>query len=278
MRAAIASKLKTMEILFGLHPVEEALRSGTRKFDHICIARERQDARLEKLIQACRDAGVKMRMDTRDQLTKLARTEAHQGVVAIVRARQFLDLDDLLQDSLRGGRQNRLLLALDGVEDPQNLGALLRTAEGAGVDGVVVTERRSAPLSPVAVKASAGAAEHVKIARVVNLVRALEELKQRDLWCIGLDERGTMDYDEFDFSVGCVLVLGREGAGLHDLVRRTCDHLLRIPMAGRVHSLNVSAAGAVVLYEAARQRRKAAQADRPAPVPAGTKKQKGLGS
>jgi 23S rRNA (guanosine2251-2'-O)-methyltransferase len=267
-----------MEILFGLHPVEEALRSGTRKFDHICIARERQDARLEKLIQACRDAGVKTRMDTRDQLTKLARTEAHQGVVAIVRARQFLDLDDLLQDSLRGGGQNRLLLALDGVEDPQNLGALLRTAEGAGVDGVVVTERRSAPLSPVAVKASAGAAEHVKIARVVNLVRALEELKQRDLWCIGLDERGTMDYDEFDFSVGCVLVLGREGAGLHDLVRRTCDHLLRIPMAGRVHSLNVSAAGAVVLYEAARQRRKAARADHSAPAPAKTKKQKGLGS
>src|SRR6202167_4197368 len=244
-----------MEILFGLHPVEEALRSGTRKFDHICIARERQDARLEKLIQACRDAGVKLRMDTRDQLTKLARTEAHQGVVAIVRARQFLDLDDLLQDRPQGGSQNRLLLALDGVEDPQNLGALLRTAEGAGVDGVVVTERRSAPLSPVAVKASAGAAEHVKIARVVNLVRTLEELKKRDLWIIGLDERGDMDYDQFDFSVGCVLVLGREGAGLHDLVRRTCDHLLRIPMAGRVHSLNVSAAGAVVLYEAARQRR-----------------------
>jgi 23S rRNA (guanosine2251-2'-O)-methyltransferase len=271
-----------MEILFGLHPVEEALRSGTRKFDHICIARERQDQRLEKLIQACRDAGVKLRIDTRDQLTKLARSEAHQGVVAIVRARQFLDLDDLFQNrpqgGLQDGRQNGLLLALDGVEDPQNLGALLRTAEGAGVDGVVVTERRSAPLSPVAVKASAGAAEHVKIARVVNLVRALEELKKRELWCIGLDERGTMDYDEFDFSVGCVLVLGREGAGLHDLVRRTCDHLLRIPMAGRVHSLNVSAAGAVVLYEAARQRRKVAEAVHSAPVVARTKKQKGLGS
>ena len=263
-----------MEILFGLHPVEEALRSGTRKFDHICIARERQDQRLEKLIQSCRDAGVRLRLDTRDQLTKLARSEAHQGVVAIVRARQFLDLDDLLQ----GAKRNRLLLALDGVEDPQNLGALLRTAEGAGVDGVVVTERRSAPLSPVAVKASAGAAEHVKIARVVNLVRTLEELKQRDLWCIGLDERGTMNYDEFDFSVGCVLVLGREGAGLHELTRRTCDHLLRIPMAGRVASLNVSAAGAVVLYEAARQRRKTLQAGDSAPPAARAKKQKGLGS
>jgi 23S rRNA (guanosine2251-2'-O)-methyltransferase len=264
-----------MEILFGLHPVEEALRSGTRKFDHICIARERQDARLEKLIQACRDAGVKTRLDTRDQLTKLARTEAHQGVVAIVKARQFLDLDDLL---VGGAKRDRLLLALDGVEDPQNLGALLRTAEGAGVDGVVVTERRSAPLSPVAVKASAGAAEHVKIARVVNLVRTLEELKKRDLWIIGLDERGDMDYDQFDFSVGCVLVLGREGAGLHDLVRRTCDHLLRIPMAGRVESLNVSAAGAVVLYEAARQRRSALNGRHPAQLLAKAKTQKGLGS
>jgi 23S rRNA (guanosine2251-2'-O)-methyltransferase len=154
----------------------------------------------------------------------------------------------------------RLLLALDGVEDPQNLGALLRVADGAGVDGIVLTERRSAPISPVAVKASAGAAEHLRIARVVNLVRALEDLKRHNLWIIGLDERGASDYDKFDFTGDCVLVLGREGAGLHDLVRRTCDHLLRIPMAGGVSSLNVSAAGAVVLYEAARQRRQALRA------------------
>ena len=143
------------------------------------------------------------------------------------------------------------------MEDPQNLGALLRVADGAGVDGVVLTERRSAPLSPVAVKASAGAAEHLRIARVVNLVRALEELKRQNLWIIGLDESGSADYDQFDLTGNCVVVLGREGAGLHELVRKTCDHLLRIPMAGGVSSLNVSAAGAVVLYEAARQRRNA---------------------
>jgi 23S rRNA (guanosine2251-2'-O)-methyltransferase len=168
------------------------------------------------------------------------------------------------------------------VEDPQNLGALLRVADGAGVDGVVLTERRSAPLSPVAVKASAGAAEHLRIARVVNLVRALEELKRRNLWIIGLDERGQTDYDQFDLTGDCVLVLGREGAGLHDLVRRSCDHLLRIPMSGGVSSLNVSAAGAVVLYEAFRQRRVAARQatdSRPAPAAASKpKKQKGLGS
>ena len=179
------------------------------------------------------------------------------------------------------------MLALDGVEDPQNLGALLRVADGAGVDGVLLTERRSAPLSPAAVKASAGAAEHLRIARVVNLVRALEELKQQNLWVIGLDERGAIDYDQFDLTGNCVLVMGREGAGLHDLVRRTCDHLLRIPMAGGVSSLNVSAAGAVVLYEAARQRRAASRgtgdrsgraADQGRAAASKPYRQKGLGS
>jgi 23S rRNA (guanosine2251-2'-O)-methyltransferase len=264
-----------MEILFGLHPVEEALRSGTRRFDHICVAKERSDLRLQKLIDFCREAQVRIRFEPREQLTKLARSASHQGVVAVVREREFLDLHDLLE----GSATAHLLLALDGVEDPQNLGALLRTADAAGVDGVVVTERRSAPLNAAAVKASAGAAEHVKIARVVNLVRALEELKQKGLWCVGLDERGAMDYDEFDYSVGCVLVLGREGAGLHELVKRSCDHLLRIPTSGRVPSLNVSAAGAVVLFEAARQRRRAAKTTRdPVATHRADKPLKGLGS
>jgi 23S rRNA (guanosine2251-2'-O)-methyltransferase len=221
-----------------------------------------------------------VRTEAREQLTQLAQSPAHQGVVALVRPQEFLSIEDLFAPAADGAR--RLLLALDGVEDPQNLGALLRVADGAGVDGVLLTDRRSAPLSAVAVKASAGAAEHLRIARVVNLVRALEELKRRNLWIIGLDERGQSDYDHFDFSGDCVLVLGREGAGLHDLVRRSCDHLLRIPMMGGVSSLNVSAAGAVVLYEASRQRRAAArQAEGARPNPAAAskpKKQKGLGS
>jgi 23S rRNA (guanosine2251-2'-O)-methyltransferase len=244
-----------MEILYGLHPVEEALRSGSRRFDHVCVARERQDRRLEKIVEACRERGVRVRSEGREQLTLLARNPGHQGVVAFARERSMLDIEDLLgQDALARGAAP-LLLALDGVEDPQNLGALLRSADGAGVTGVLMTERRSAPLSAVALKASAGAAEHVRIARVVNLVRALEQVKAANIWCVGLDERGTMDYTEYDFTTPCLLVLGREGAGLHDLVRRHCDHLLRIPMAGKVASLNVSAAGAVVLYEAYRQRR-----------------------
>jgi 23S rRNA (guanosine2251-2'-O)-methyltransferase len=251
-----------MEVLYGVHPIEEALKAGRRRFDHVLVAREREDDRVARLVAACRQAGVRVRQESRDQLTLLAKSPAHQGVVALVRAQEALSLEDLFEpdpsSSIPGA--HRLVLAIDGVEDPQNLGALLRVADGAGVDGVVLTERRSAPLSPVAVKASAGAAEHLRIARVVNLVRALEELKRHNLWIIGLDERGTADYDHFDFTGDCVVVLGREGAGLHDLVRRTCDHLLRIPMAGGVSSLNVSAAGAVVLYEAFRQRRNAAAA------------------
>jgi 23S rRNA (guanosine2251-2'-O)-methyltransferase len=270
-----------MEILYGVHPVEEALKAGRRRFDHVIVARERQDARLEKLVADCRQAGVRVRQESREQLTQLAGTASHQGVVAVVRPQEFLTIEDLFEPSSSASGA-RLLLALDGVEDPQNLGALLRVADGAGVDGVILTERRSAPISPVAVKASAGATEHLRIARVVNLVRALEELKRQNIWVIGLDERGSSDYDQFDFSGNCVLVLGREGAGLHDLVRRTCDHLLRIPMAGGVSSLNVSAAGAVVLYEAFRQRRSAAGNQSSALPKAATAsnpvKQKGLGS
>jgi 23S rRNA (guanosine2251-2'-O)-methyltransferase len=268
-----------MEILYGLHPVEEALRSGSRKFDHVCVARDRTDNRLQRLIDACRETGVRLRFEPREELTRLAKTAAHQGVVAIVRAREFLELEDLLESP--DSAAPRLILALDGIEDPQNLGALLRTADASAVDGVILTERRAAPLSAVAVKASAGAAEHVRIARVVNLVRALEQLKDRNIWCVGLDERGTIDYDEYDFTSNTVVVLGREGDGLHDLVRKTCDHLLRIPMAGRVASLNVSAAGAVVLFEAARQRRgRKQQSPAPGDQAPGkpVKERKGLGS
>ncbi len=277
-----SSTLSTMEVLYGLHPVEEAVKAGRRRFDQVLVARERHDERLERLVTLCREAGLRVRQETRDQLTQLAQSPTHQGVVALVHGQESLSIEDLFEPA--GPGSARLLLALDGVEDPQNLGALLRVADGAGVDGIVLTERRSAPLSPVAVKASAGAAEHLRIARVVNLVRALEELKRRNLWIIGLDERGTCDYDQFDLTGDCVLVLGREGAGLHDLVRRTCDHLLRIPMAGGVSSLNVSTAGAVVLYEAFRQRRMAANSAGNAASKVGLtasskpKKQKGLGS
>src|ERR1017187_863201 len=167
-----------MEVLYGLHPVEEALKAGRRRFDHVLVARERHDERLERLLAVWPPGGGPVCPEGGDQLTILAQTAGHQGVVAMVRPQESLSIEDLFEPAPAFPGAARLLLALDGVEDPQNLGALLRVADGAGVDGILLTERRSAPLSRVAVKASAGAAEHLRIARVVNLVRALEELKR----------------------------------------------------------------------------------------------------
>jgi len=242
-----------MQLLYGLHAVEEAIRSGNRRLESVVISRQRRDMRLHGIAEACQAAGIPVRLESKEELTRLARTDAHQGVVALVAERGYSSLDELVQP--RG--HELFLLALDGIEDPHNLGAILRTADGAGVDGVVLPERRAAGVNATVVKTSAGAAEHVRIARVTNLVRALEELKRLNVWCVGLDERGSADYDRFDYRCNFALVLGAEGRGLHELTRRTCDHLLRIPMAGQVSSLNVSVAGAIVMYEAARQRRAA---------------------
>ena len=262
-----------MEVLYGLHPVEEAIRSGSRGLDHVIIARERRDERLERVVELCRRSGVRVSIEPREQITRLAKTDAHQGVLAMVQGRRMLALEDLLDAPGKKGHQ--FLLALDGVEDPHNLGAILRTCDAAGVDGVILPERRAAPLNATVAKTSAGASEHVRIAQVTNIVRSLEQAKQRNFWIVGLDERGSMNYSDFDFQANVVLVLGREGAGMHDLVKRTCDHLLQIPMAGSVSSLNVSVAGAVVMYEAMRQRwatPRMKAVDKPA------KPRKGLGS
>ena len=267
-----------MEVLYGLHPVEEAIRSGARPLDHVIVARDRKDERLERIIALCRVANIRLASDSREQMTRLAKTDQHQGVLAMVRERQFLGIEDLLSKKKAAAQQPdkyKFFLALDGVEDPHNLGALLRTADAVAVDGVLIPERRSAPINATVAKTSAGASEHVKIARVTNLVRSLEQMKKENVWVLGLDERGSPDYMDFDFRTDCVLVLGREGAGLHELVKKTCDHLLRIPMAGAVSSLNVSVAGAIVMYEAMRQRRRPVET---VIAPVKTKIRKGLGS
>ena len=265
--------------------MSEAVRARPGQLDHVSVAREREarrDARLEKVLEQCRAAGVRVDAEPREQLTRYARTDAHQGIIAFVRERSFLALEDLLAPPVGGknAEGGRFFLALDGVEDPHNLGALLRSADGAGVDGVILPERRSAPLTGAVAKSSAGASEHVRIARVTNLTRALETMKKAGIWVIGLDERGTPNYTDFQFRGDCCLVLGSEGAGLHELVKRTCDHLLRIPMAGSVSSLNVSVAGAVVMFEAMRQRRQTDPSARPELLAASKKDrpQKGLGS
>jgi 23S rRNA (guanosine2251-2'-O)-methyltransferase len=251
-RSDAASRVSTnMNVLYGINTVIEALKARGRAFEWVGVAKERNDIRLKRIIDECRKIGVPVRVMTRMELDDMAVAGAHQGVVAVTTAKQYADLDDLV--AARRGEYS-LIVVLDGIEDPHNLGAILRTADAAGADGVVIPERRSAPVTGAVAKVSAGASEHLPIAKVTNISRAIEDLKEKDLWVVGLDERGEQTYDTVDYKMHCAVVLGAEGKGVHDLVRRHCDFLVSIPMLGKVPSLNVSVAAGVVLYEVVRQR------------------------
>jgi 23S rRNA (guanosine2251-2'-O)-methyltransferase len=241
-----------MNVIYGINTVVEALRARGRAFEWVGVAKERKDIRLQRIIDECRKSGVPVRVLSRVELDRMAVPGAHQGVVAVTTAKQYTDLDDLV--AARRG-EHSLIVVLDGVEDPHNLGAILRTADAAGADGVVIPERRAVGVTGTVAKASAGASEHLPVAKVTNISRALEELKSKELWVVGLDERGPQTYDTVDYKMHCAVVLGAEGKGLHDLVRKHCDFLVSIPMLGKVPSLNVSVAAGVVLYEVVRQRR-----------------------
>jgi len=241
-----------MHYIYGVNAVTEALKSRGRAFEWVGMAKERHDLRLQRLIEECRKLAIPIRFVQRTELDRMAGNAAHQGVVAVTSAKQYSDLDDVI-GAKRG--QHSLVVILDGVEDPHNLGAILRTADAAGADGMVIPERRAAGVTGTVTKASAGASEHLPIAKVTNIARTVEELKDRNIWTVGLDEHGRQTYDSFDYNMDCALVLGAEGKGLHDLVKKKCDFLVSIPMLGKVPSLNVSVAAAVVLYEIVRQRR-----------------------
>ena len=248
--------LVMVDIIYGINAVGEALKSRGRGFEYVGVARERHDHRVQRIIDECRRVGVAVRFVTRQDIDRLAGTASHQGVVAVTSAKSYAEVDEILA---RRRGEHALVVVLDGVEDPHNLGAIIRTADGAGADGVLIPERRAAGVTATVAKASAGAVEHVPIAKVTNVARTLEELKSRNLWTIGLDERAPQAYDALDYNMDCALVLGAEGKGLHELVRKKCDFLVSIPMRGQVPSLNVSVAAAVVLYEMARQRRRSTE-------------------
>ena len=241
-----------MHYIYGINSVAEALKARGRAFEWVGMAKERHDIRLQRLIEDCRKVGVPVRFLQRTELDRMAGNAAHQGVVAVTSAKQYNDLEDVIAAKRN---QYSLVVVLDGVEDPHNLGAILRTADAAGANGVVIPERRAAAVTGTVTKASAGASEHLPIAKVTNVSRTVEELKENSIWTVGLDERADQTYDALDYNMDCALVLGGEGKGLHDLVKRKCDFLVSIPMLGKVPSLNVSVAAAVVLYEIVRQRR-----------------------
>ena len=234
-------------IIYGINPVLEALRAG-----RVMALRvgDRSGGRLDELLTLAGDRRVPVRRVSPAVLDREAQHGVHQGVVA--------DVEDVaeysVEELVRGARGVPLLVVLDGIEDPHNLGAILRTADAAGADGVILQSRRSAALGGAAAKASAGAVAHVRIAEVVNVARALEALKEAGVWTVGLAGEGSTTYDAIDYTLPTAIVLGAEGTGLRRLVRERCDLLAGIPMRGHVGSLNVSVAAGVTLFEAVRQR------------------------
>jgi 23S rRNA (guanosine2251-2'-O)-methyltransferase len=241
-----------MNWMSGFHAVEEALAAG-RPLERIVIARGRHGDRVEEIVQKAKARNVPVRFEDRQQVDRLAGTREHQGIIAMVAAKQSVELEDLIAAHNGHG----LLVLLDGVEDPHNLGAIVRTSLAAGAQGVVIPERRAAGLTDTVERASAGALAHLPVARVTNLVRAMEEMKEAGYWLVGLDERADKSYTEVDLKGSVGIVLGSEGDGLHELTRKRCDFLVSLPTAGPVRSLNVSVAAGVMLFELVRQRRAA---------------------
>jgi 23S rRNA (guanosine2251-2'-O)-methyltransferase len=242
-----------MQLFTGIHAVREALEAGST-FDRIVIAKGRQDTRIEEIVQLARERGIVVRFEDRSQLDRTSNTRDHQGVIAIAAARAPVSLEDIIASANKAPGQVGLIVLLDGVEDPHNLGAVIRTALAAGAHGVVIPERRAAGLTDAVARASAGALAHLPVAKVTNLARSMEELKEAGYWLVGLDEQGEKKYTEVDYTSATGIVMGSEGKGLHELTRKRCDFVVSLPTTGPVKSLNVSVATGVVLFEAIRQR------------------------
>lgn len=230
-----------MQFIAGIHPVREALRAGQR-LERLHVVKGAGGERLQEIIALCRSARVQVRFETKDALDRLVKGVAHQGVVAATAAGKAATLEDVMATA-------GLLVVLDGVEDPHNLGAIVRTAHAAGATAVVIPERRAVGVTETVAKAAAGALALLPVVKVTNVNRALDSLKQAGFWIYGVDERGTQAYSETEYTNPAALVLGGEGHGLHEQTRRHCDFLVRIPMAGQIASLNVSVAAGVVLFD-----------------------------
>ena len=229
-----------MAILSGFHPVVEALRAG-RPLERVMIAKGAAGTRVQEVVDLARETGTPVRFEDRGSLDRISGVKTHQGIVAMGSAQKYGELGGIAPNA-------KLLVILDGVEDPHNLGAIVRTAHAAGAAAVIITERRAAGLTETVAKAAAGALEYLPVIRVTNVNQTIRTLKDEGFFIYGLDERGTEVYDKVKWAERCAVVMGAEGKGLHDLVKKNCDVLVRIPMAGEIASLNVSVATGVVLF------------------------------
>ena len=239
------------QLIYGVLPVLEALRGNARRIDKVYIADGVREYRLREINELARKNGIAMTHISREKMSSMVPEDVnHQGVAAAASAADYASETELLDRASDGS----LFVILDGIEDPRNFGAILRTVECAGADGVFIPERRAVGLTETAAKSSAGATEYVKVAKVANVNRLIEELKTRNIWVVGTSGDATLDYTDWDWSQNSAIVLGNEGSGLHRLVAENCDVLVKIPMYGRIDSLNVSVVAGVILFEARRQR------------------------
>lgn len=239
--------------IYGVLPVLEALRAEGRRVDKVLIADGAKEHRLSEIIDLCRSRSIAFNKLPRETFGRdLEPGVNHQGVIAYTASADYVSTDTILENAA----ETPLLLILDGVEDPRNLGAILRVAECSAVDGVIIPERRAVGLTDIVAKSSAGAIEYVKVAKTANLNRLIEKLKEQDIWVVGTSMDTKTDYTDWDWTRPTALVLGGEGGGLHRLVAENCDVLVKIPMYGKIDSLNVSVAAGVILFEAKRQRAK----------------------
>jgi len=240
--------------IFGINSVTELLRAGRSVQRLLIVEQRKSDRDVQEIIRLAKESGIEIRMTTRDALNREAPNALHQGVLAIAAARDYGTLYDILEIPAQKG-QVPLFLILDGVEDPRNLGAILRTAEVAGVHGVIIPERRAAGLTETVAKVAAGALEYVPVAKVVNIVNTLEDLKKAGVWITGAEAGSDLVYWDADFIRPTAIVLGGEDKGIRRLVREHCDYLVSLPLMGQINSLNVSVATGALLYEVLRQRR-----------------------
>ncbi len=239
-----------MSLAYGIHTVLEALRAGTARVERICIQRGLSSPRLQEIIDLSREKHVPVSFEQKLWMDRKVEGGRHQGVLCYLAEMGVLGVDQILDQAGSPG----LLLVLDEIEDTQNLGAILRSAEVAGADGVLLPQRRSAPLSSAAIRASSGAASHIKVARAANIAQILELLKEKGYWVAGMDAEAGNPLWTADLTVPIVLVLGSEGSGLRPLVKQKCDFLISIPVRGKINSYNVSVAAGIALYEIVRQR------------------------
>lgn len=239
-----------MAYIYGLNPVLEALKANRRPIEEIILAEGNRPARLTELLNFARQKKVLVTYHKRSYLDSLVNGINHQGVIAIARSASYTDLEDVLANT----GKNPLFVLLDNVEDPHNLGAIIRTSECAGANAVIIPAHHSVGLTETVVKSSAGATEYLPVVQVTNLVHTIDELKSKNIWVVGLEANTSTNYTSWDFQTPTAIVLGSEGKGIRRLVKEHCDSLISIPLLGKVTSLNVSVAAAVILYEAVRQR------------------------